>query len=324
VEVDRLWDNLDLMSNLAYTAGLDRIVSVIDGITGVNAETGDTDPDALLPTLFRQLGDSTVISRLPGLASVWAPRLKANLERMTNPATVTLDEVPANALRSFTPAEGDGFLMHIIPRRYLWDRMSLERFANQTEEVHPDVIGSEKLILLMMDETLEDGRNGALLALIVIAVLLTLHFRGPIGLLALVPLSVGVLLMLGLMYVLGMTYNYMNLIATPIILGIGIDDGVHALHRYREEGGGSSRIAGSFQSVGKAILLTSLTTMIGFGSVGLYEMRGMASFGQVLFIGVGACFLATIFVLPATLRIVTGRQAQATDTELDDVVYATE
>ena len=110
--------------------------------------------------------------------------------------------------------------------------------------------------------------------------------------------------MLGLMYVFRMKYNYMNLIATPIILGIGIDDGVHALHRYCEQpGGGSKRVYDSFRFVGKAILLTSITTMIGFGSVGFYAMRGMASFGQVLLMGVGTCFLATVFVLPATLRV---------------------
>ena len=110
--------------------------------------------------------------------------------------------------------------------------------------------------------------------------------------------------MLGLMYVLGMEYNYINLIAVPIILGIGIDDGVHALHRYHKDPGkGLERTSRSFRMVGKAILLTSITTMIGFGSVGFYEMRGMASFGQVLALGVGTCFLATIFVLPPLLRI---------------------
>jgi predicted RND superfamily exporter protein len=119
-----------------------------------------------------------------------------------------------------------------------------------------------------------------------------------------VPLAVGSISMLGLMYVLGMKYNYINLIATPIILGIGIDDGVHALHRYREESGaGLERVSSSFRLVGKAILLTSLTTMIGFGSVGIYEMRGMASFGHVLFMGVGTCFIGTIFVLPPMLRL---------------------
>jgi hypothetical protein len=311
VEIGRLWDNLDLISNLAYTAGLDRIVSVIDRITGVDLETGNTDSQALLPTLSRQLADITDDSTLRSLAETWASHLKQNLHRMSNSAPVSLEEVPENMLQSFTPRSGGEYLVHVVPRRSLWDRPSLERFASQAESVDPNVISSEQLMLVMMDATLQDGRNAAFLALAVIALLLIIHFRGPVGLLALVPLVVGTLFMLGMMYVLHMTYNYMNLIATPIILGIGIDDGVHALHRYRESASGSQAVARSFQSVGRAILLTSLTTMIGFGSVAFYEMRGMASFGQVLFMGVGACFLATVLVLPALLRVVLGRPRTA-------------
>jgi predicted RND superfamily exporter protein len=310
VEMGRLWDNLDLISNLAYTAGLDRIVSVIDGITGVDSETGVTDTSALLPTLSRQFANITDDSTLRSFAEMWATHLKQNLHRMSNPAPVSLEEVPDNMLQSFTPRSGEDYLVHVVPRRSLWDRPSLERFASQAESVDPNVIGSEQLMLVMMDATLEDGRNAAFLALAVIALLLIIHFRGPVGLVALVPLVVGTLIMLGMMYALHMKYNYMNLIATPIILGIGIDDGVHALHRYREAGGGSQAVDRSFQSVGRAILLTSLTTMIGFGSVAFYEMRGMASFGQVLFMGVGACFLATVLVLPALLRVVL-RQPRA-------------
>ncbi|NIM52954.1 MAG: MMPL family transporter [Gemmatimonadales bacterium] len=325
-EIDRLWDNLDLMSNLAFTAGLDRIVTVIDQVTGVDSETGETDPSALLPTLSRRLSQGVDDALMRPVAYVWARRLKANLDRMTNPAPVALEEVPANIRRSFVPREGEGFLVHIVPRRYLWERESLERFAAQTEAVRPDVVGTEKLILVMMDSTLADGRDAALLALAVIAALLVLHFRGPVGLLALIPLAVGALLMLGLMYVLGMKYNYMNLIATPIILGIGIDDGVHALHRYREQPGtGHERVTDSFRFVGKAILLTSLTTMIGFGSVAFYELRGMASFGQVLFLGVGACFLATVLVLPALIRMIAGRQKTQPREQprAQDATYAT-
>jgi predicted RND superfamily exporter protein len=310
-EIDRLWDNLDLISNLAFTAGLDRIVKVIDQMTGLDSETGETDESALLPTLVRRLEAGVPEDRMQSLAEKWAVHLKSNLQRMANPARVSMAEIPANLRRSFVPKVGDGYLVHLVPRRYLWDRAGLERFANQTEAVAPDVVGTEKLILVMMDETLADGRAAAILALVVIALLLVLHFRGALGLLALIPLAVGTLVMLGVMYLLGMKYNYMNLIATPIILGIGIDDGVHALHRYREQRGtGQQRVTDSFRFVGKAILLTSITTMIGFGSVGLYEMRGMASFGQVLFLGVGACFLATVFVLPAVLRLFTGRVAQ--------------
>jgi len=309
-EIDRLWDNLDLISNLAFTAGLERIVKVIDQMTGLDSETGETDETALLPTLSRRLEAGVPGDRMQSLAENWALHLKSNLQRMANPAPISVAEIPASLRRSFVPKVGHGYLVHLVPRRYLWDRAGLERFADQTEAVTPEVVGTEKLILVMMDETLADGREAAILALAVIALLLVLHFRGALGLLALIPLAVGTLAMLGAMYLLGMKYNYMNLIATPIILGIGIDDGVHALHRYREQRGTEvQRVTDSFRFVGKAILLTSITTMIGFGSVGLYEMRGMASFGQVLFLGVGACFLATVFVLPAILRLVGGRAA---------------
>lgn len=312
-EIDRLWDNVDLMSNLAFTAGLDRIVNVIDQMTGVNSETGETDPNALLPRLFQRMADGVDETTLRPIAEAWATQLEANLNRMTNPASISLADLPPEVSRSFLPREGDGYLLHVVPRRYLWDRNDMDRFAAQTESVSPDVIGTEKLMIVMMDSTLSDGTSAALLALGVIALLLVLHFRGPRGLIALIPLVVGTLFMLGLMYVFRMKYNYMNLIATPIILGIGIDDGVHALHRYYEQRGKSlERLSNSFRFVGKAILLTSITTMIGFGSVGFYAMRGMASFGYVLFIGVGTCFLATVFVLPATIRVLSGRQGEET------------
>jgi outer membrane lipoprotein-sorting protein len=107
-----------------------------------------------------------------------------------------------------------------------------------------------------------------------------------------------------MMHLIGMKYNYVNLIAVPIILGIGIDDGVHALHRWRQEKSlGADRVNDAYRHVGRAILLTSLTTMIGFGSIGFYEMPAMSSFGVVLFLGVGFCFVASIVVLPAIMRV---------------------
>ncbi len=303
-EVDRLWDNLDLMSNLAYMAGLDRIVQSIDVITGVDSETGEVDPAAILPTLSRRLADGVDDRAFQPYAEVWAQRLHATLGQMSRPEPVEPGDIPGHVARMFEARQGDGYLIHIVPRGYLFDKEQLERFTEQTENVDPAVVSTEKLFLVMIEETIADGREAVLLAIGVIMLLLMIHFRGPTGLLAMVPLVAGVLGMLGLMYLIGEKYNYINFIATPIILGIGIDDGVHALHRYREEAGrGSDRTARSFRLVGKAILLTSLTTMIGFGSVAFYEMRGMASFGRVLFMGVGMCFVATIFVLPPLLRI---------------------
>ena len=82
---------------------------------------------------------------------------------------------------------------------------------------------------------------------------------------------------------------------------LGVDDGVHFLHRYLESGG--EKVDSAMSGVGRAILMTSLTTMIGFGSIAFYEMPGMASVGVLLFIGVGACLLSTLLVMPGLVTL---------------------
>ncbi|MBZ0265059.1 MMPL family transporter [bacterium] len=305
-EFMRLWDNLDLMSNLAYVAGLDRIVTVIDDITGtVNSKDSVyVDSTASLPSLTRILSRGIDPKHTRLLAEAWGKRMQTNLYSMADTSPITQDDLPRVITGSLVPKTGDGYLVHVRPRESLWSKTEMERFTAEVSAVDEQTTGTEQLFLVMMDATLKDGKKAALFALLVIAIVLLIHFRGPFGLLAMVPLASGAFLMVGLMWLLDMKYNYMNLIAVPIILGIGIDDGIHALHRFRRElGTGAERVKSAFSHVGRAILLTSLTTMIGFGNVAFYEMRGMASFGIVLFMGVGACFLTTIFILPPLLRL---------------------
>ena len=107
--------------------------------------------------------------------------------------------------------------------------------------------------------------------------------------------------MVGLMAASGMKLSMMNFMAMPLIIGIGVDYGVHILHRYRIEGNGSVPLVMKF--TGRAILLTSLTTMIGFGSMATGTHVGMAVFGLTLFFGVGACFISSSFILPAVITL---------------------
>jgi predicted RND superfamily exporter protein len=145
-----------------------------------------------------------------------------------------------------------------------------------------------------------DGRNAALLTLLVVFVLLTIDFRKPgHALMAMIPLVAGMVWMVGLMHLVGRRLDVMNVMALPLILGIGIDYGVHVIHRWRREGADSVRTV--FASTGKAILLTSLTTMLAFGSMSFSIWRGYGSLGVALVIGVGACFLTTVVILPGII-----------------------
>jgi predicted RND superfamily exporter protein len=112
---------------------------------------------------------------------------------------------------------------------------------------------------------------------------------------AMIPLAVGLLWMVGLMHLTGQQLTVMNVMGLPMILGIGIDDGVHIVHRWLYEGKG--KIETVFSSTGKAILLTSLTTMLAFGSLIFSIWRGFGQLGAALFVGVAACFLTTVIIL---------------------------
>jgi hypothetical protein len=113
------------------------------------------------------------------------------------------------------------------------------------------------------------------------------------------PLLLGGIWMVGLMQLTGMKFQFINFLAIPLIIGIGIDDGVHLMHRWLSEG--RSNLHTVFASTGKAILLTSITTMLAFGSMHFAKMPIWQWFGDGLFLGVGACFVTSILGLSGVL-----------------------
>ncbi len=122
-------------------------------------------------------------------------------------------------------------------------------------------------------------------------------------LLALLPPVAGGVVMLGAMQWLRVPLNPANLIVLPLVLGIGVDDGVHVLHDFRMRQG---RYVMSPSTI-HGVLLTSLTSMVGFGTMMIASHQGLSSLGLVLLLGVGSCLLVALVPLPAILSLVSGR-----------------
>lgn len=138
------------------------------------------------------------------------------------------------------------------------------------------------------------------LMLLLISISVVLNVRSvALTILALMPPVLGGLLSYGMLAWLGISFNPANLILLPLILGIGVDDGVHVLHDFRSQPEGY-RLSPSTMN---AIVLTSLTSMIGFGSMMIAAHRGLYSVGLVLVIGVGSCLFVSLVPLPAILTI---------------------
>ncbi|MBT3223784.1 MAG: MMPL family transporter, partial [Proteobacteria bacterium] len=118
--------------------------------------------------------------------------------------------------------------------------------------------------------------------------------------LALVPLIIGTIWTVGCMTLLEIDINIANVIAIPLILGIGIDNGVHVIHRYRLEGEG--QIETVLNTVGRSIMLTSLTTIAAFGTFAFGLYRGLSTMGVILGLGIAICFILSTILLPALFR----------------------
>jgi predicted RND superfamily exporter protein len=212
-----------------------------------------------------------------------------------------LDQLPG-PLKVRSVGRSGSLAIRIFPRGDAWEREPLERFVRQLQAVDPEITGTPVLIYYYLEELRHaynvSGRN----ALIVICVLLLVHFRSvKRASLALFPKLLGIIWMLGVMGTLGIDFNAANFMALPLTLGIGLIFGVHVLQQ-------SDQARSLFQgSTGPAILLSALTTIIGFATLLAASHRGVASLGLVMAVGVGANLVTSVVVLPALLQAIRKR-----------------
>jgi hypothetical protein len=213
---------------------------------------------------------------------------------------ITLADIPTKLARRFVSSDGKTFLLQIYPQKNVWEREPLEEFVSQLRQVDPDVTGSPVIgyeSIRAMKEGYIEGGLYALVA-IVIVTFLTLRRAGD-TLFALFPLGLGMIWAIGWMWLFGLQFNLANLVVLPLIIGIGIENGIHLVHRFREAGeSGPALVAGS---TGQAVTLFSLTTMIGFGSLMVAKYYGIFSIGLLLTLAVGSVLAASLVVLPLLL-----------------------
>lgn len=95
--------------------------------------------------------------------------------------------------------------------------------------------------------------------------------------------------------------NFLNFVALPITFGIGVDYGVNIFQRYRMDGPGS--IVSVVRGTGGAVLLASLTTIIGYGSLLIAGNQAFVSFGKLAVLGELTCVTAAVIALPAALHL---------------------
>jgi len=229
----------------------------------------------------------------------WAGRALADLKRAARSEPPVPEGLPPE-IREHLISSGGRYLAYVYPKGDVFEPAFLDTFVAAARRISPEAAGFPIVFRSMTGRITSGFHQAAAAAGILVLILLFLKFRNARDmLLALVPKVMGVIWMMGGMRLLGLSYNFANLVAIPLILGVGIDTGVHVVHRMRLEAENGMTVV--LQHTGRAILIAGLTTMIGFGSLALASHRGLASLGTVLLLGLGSCVFTATIVLPNIL-----------------------
>ncbi len=213
------------------------------------------------------------------------------------PPQWSIEVAPEPLVRRFVGKDGTLALV-AYPEGNAWEPERLEGFVQGVREVDPGVFGGlvnyYENVLSMRGSFLQS----ALYALVAIVLMLLVWSRSlKVTVLASLPLVTGVGTLLGLMawLPLSIMWNPANFFALPILIGIGVDSGIHLVEGWRSEE--------TLSGAARAVLLSTLTTMIGFGVLATSAHRGTRSLGLILLVGISAILLTSLTVLPAALSL---------------------
>ncbi len=210
-----------------------------------------------------------------------------------------------------TAGEGKALAFYLFPGEHRWSDDELLQLRQTVDLAaaadRPPRLASLSLLMAEFKTTVGQRFSEALgLSLLLVVVILLLQFRKPLRvLLTLVPLTAALLWTAGLLRLGGGPVQFIAAMAIPLIVGIGIDDGIHMVNRLRSLAP-EEDLTPAVAAMGRSVILTSLTTVAGFGSLALADMPGLAGLGRIAVIGVLLCLTATLLLLPALAAL--GRQ----------------
>lgn len=233
-------------------------------------------------------------------------KLMEDLKLSTEPRFIEISGIPKSLRERYISDHGK-FLITVFPSVDIWDIEKREKYLKDLRSVDFNVTGSAVHMFNSTRLMTEGYIKGGIYAMVAIVIYVFIVFRNVRTVLfILIPVFAGSIWTLGIMDLTGLKLNMANLVILPLILGIGVVNGIHITHRYREEKDKNQVVLS--KSTGQAVILSSLTTMIGFGSMMVADHYGVYSLGLVLSLGVFCCLIASITFLPALLKLSTAKK----------------
>jgi hopanoid biosynthesis associated RND transporter like protein HpnN len=293
---------------------LDRQLSALRALRDALGELGRTDGDLaesgarLRADLDRVLavaadpGDAlAVVAALEDALLGTLPEQLESLARVLAPGPITVESLPEPLRRRMVSADGK-FRIEIAPAEDLADEAALARFIESVRSVAPratagavGVYEGERAIVHAFQQAFAS-------AVVVIAVLLLALWRRVADTaLVMTPLALAATFTTALGVLLGIPFNFADVIVLPLLFGLGVNSGIHLVERWRLGDIAAERLLAT--STARAVVYSSINTVGSFGTLGFATHRGIASMGQLLALGVALTVICNLVVLPALISL---------------------
>ncbi|MDP1573377.1 MAG: MMPL family transporter [Coxiellaceae bacterium] len=284
-------DHSAAMSVRELSASLTKLLAQLNTISIENRNNVEPFLDAISRDLLGLLPDAL-------------ERLQIALEAQP----FTLKELPTS-LREYWHSQNDVYRIAVYPAENINDNDALRRFVHAVQHETPQVTGVPVISLEAGEAVMAAFIHAFSLALIgVVLALLVLLRNITSTILVLIPLLLAALFTSAATVWLGVPFNFANIIALPLLLGIGIDCSIHMVHRSRNSESRDVNLLHT--STARAIFYSSLTTLAGFGSLAFSPHQGTASMGLLLAVGVVLTLICVLVILPALLHSIERREVE--------------
>jgi len=252
---------------------------------------------ARMSRALRSLSESDVVQ----LEALIAEDFIVSLELLRDALSaeqITLENLPKDIIARETGVAGQVRVV-ALPRDDLRDFAALGKFVTAVQSEFPTATGRPALEAGVGRIVVDAFRQAFATAAIAIFLVLVLALRSFVdAVLVMIPLLLAAAMTAAAMVALSIPLNVANVIVLPLLLGMGVDNGLHVVGRFRETGS----IADVYKSsTPRAVLVSVLTTLMSFVALAFAAHRGMASMGHLLAIAIGFILFATLIVLPALL-----------------------
>jgi predicted RND superfamily exporter protein len=198
------------------------------------------------------------------------------------------------------------------PKAGVWEKDIDRGLVRKLRELSPGIsVASIAMVIAELKNIItRDFIVATIISILGVLLILIIQFRDIKGVIfCMTSLLMGVLWMVGCMGLFGIPMNFANIVVFPMVIGFGIDNNTHLYHRYKEKRG--EGVSAMLSFTGRAVIISTLTSLVGFGSLMVSQYGGLKSIGVLAVIGLSLCLVTALFVLPSLIAMGQGEAGAA-------------